>query len=283
MIADASPDPIARDVCKVLQAFGYSEVIGKKYFWKYLSDEAFSAICKKPGMSVRTMNRTLFSHFLRVIEAFELVSIWRARDLVGSCVASLNEERLVSAATLARSLIELAVTYSDAANYLRAAFDVIPWSNMADGLISPVVKDEHGNETNLEAFIERLMSGTRMESLRISDEMIQRNILTIMDKMDKKLRKQHGYEVKKHYELLCELAHPNTLGFQRFLSKATPLSNGWENRLMEENSESERSIHIAHECLWALSFGAGSMDGVFGVFQDLKRNAHKNIGRPLPG
>ena len=62
-IAEASPDPVARTVCKVLQAFGSSsEVIGRKYFWKYLPDEAYSAICKKPGMSVRTMNRIFFSH-----------------------------------------------------------------------------------------------------------------------------------------------------------------------------------------------------------------------------
>ena len=281
-IAGASPDPITRQVRTVLEAFAYSEAIGRRYFWKYLPDEAFTAICNKQGINFRTTNRTLFSHLLRVIEAFEVASIWRARDLVGSCVVSLNGERLISAAALARSLIELAVTYGDAANYLHAAFNVLPWSNMANAFIAPKVKDEHGKETNLEAFVERLMSGTRIEQLRGSDLMIQRNILTIIEKNDKKLLKQHGYEIKKHYEFLCELAHPNTIGFQRFLSSVTSLPNGRENRLMEETSESERSIDIAHECLWALAFGAGTMDGVFGVFQELKRNVHKNIGRAFP-
>jgi hypothetical protein len=218
-----------------------------------------------------------------VIEAFQMVSIWRSRDLVGSCVASLNEERLISAATLARSLIELAVTYGDAANFLRAAFNSFFWSEIGNALMAPVVRDEGGKEINLELFIERLMSGTRIEQLlETTQNMVQRNIMTIIQKSDKKLFEQHGYKVMTHYEVLCELAHPNTIGFQRFLSSVASLANGWEVRLMEEGSDSERSIDISHECLWALSFGAGSMDGVFGVFQELKRNMHKNIGRPLP-
>ena len=85
-----------------------------------------------------------------------------------------------------------------------------------------------------------------------------------------------------HYEVLCELAHPNTIGFQRYLSVVNGIQHTWETRLMEENSTSERSIYIVHECLWALSFGAGSIGGVFNVFQELKKNVNKNIGRPLP-
>jgi hypothetical protein len=282
-IVVASPDPIVRDVCKVLEAFEYSEVIGSRYVWKSLPDDAFAAICEQPGMSVRMMNRTLFSHLLRAIEAFEMVSIWRSRDLVGSCVASLNDERLISAATLARSLIELAVTYGDAGNFLRAAFKSFPWSEIEDALIAPVVRDENGKEINVELFIERLMFGTRMnERLVETPNLSQRNIMTIIQKLDKKLMQQHGYQVMPHYELLCELAHPNTIGFQRYLSSVTTLANSWKNRLMEEESFSERFVHISHECLWALSFGTGSMDGIFGVFQELKQNTIKYIGRPLP-
>jgi hypothetical protein len=85
-----------------------------------------------------------------------------------------------------------------------------------------------------------------------------------------------------HYEFLCELAHPNTIGFQRFLTSLTTLQNGWQSRLMEEKSDSERSLHVSQECLWALSFGAGSMDGLFGVFQEFKRTFHKHLGRVLP-
>lgn len=282
-IASAHPDPIVREVLKVLEAFESSEVIGSKYVWKYLPDDAFTVICNKPGMGVRMMNRTLLSHLIRIIEAFQMVSLWRSRDLVGSCVASLNEERLVSAATLARSLIELAVTYGDAADFLTWAFKSFPWSEIGNALVAPLVTDEHGKEISLEIFIERLMRGTRLDDiLAKTPNMKLTNIMTIIEKIDKKLSKQYGYQVTPHYELLCELAHPNTVGFQRYLSSITILHNGWESRLMEEESFSERSVHISFECLWALSFSAGSMVKTFGVFDELKHEVLKNIWRALP-
>ncbi len=231
-IASASPDPIVREAIKILEAFECSQVIGSRYVWKYLPDDAFTAICNKPGMSVRVMNRTLLSHLIRVIEAFQMVSLWRSRDLVGSCVASLNEERLISATTLARSLIELAVRYGDAGDFLSAVFKSFPWSEIGDSLFAPLVTDQTGKEINLEMFIERLMAGTRMkERLVKTPNMSQRNILTIIEKLDKKLLKQYGYQVMPHYEFLCELAHPNTIGFQRYLSSVTTLDNSWESRL----------------------------------------------------
>jgi hypothetical protein len=276
--ANANRDPIVREVRKVLEAFERSEVTGSRYVWKYLPDDAFTVICK-PGMSVRTMNRTLLSHLIRIIEAFQMVSLWRSRDLVGSCVASLNEERLVSAATLTRSLIELAVTYRDAGDFLTWAFKSFPWSEIGDALVAPLVTDEHGKEISLEIFIERLMRGTRLnEHLAKTPNMRQTNIMTIIEKIDKR----YGCQVMSHYELLCELAHPSTVGFQRYVSSITTLSNGWESRLMEEESFSERSVHISFECLWALSFSADSMLNTFGVFDELKHEVLKNIGRALP-
>ena len=228
-IVSASPDPIVRDLLKVLEAFEYAEAIGSRFVWKYLPDDAFNEICNKPDMNVRMLNRTPFSHLVRIIEAFEMVSIWRSRDLVGSCVVSLNEKRLISAATLARSLIELTVTYGDAANFLQAAFRAFPWSELGNALIQPMVTDENGKEINLEIFIEKLMSGTRMsQQLDKAPHMSQRNIMTVLQKLDKKLLKEHGYQIKPHYDFLCELAHPNTIGFQRYISSVAIQDNKWK-------------------------------------------------------
>jgi hypothetical protein len=191
-IAAASGDALVRNVPKVLEAFEFSEVTGQRYFWKYLPDDAFGLICNRPGVSVRTMNRTLWSHLLRVIEAFEMVSIWRARDLVESCVASLNGDRLISAATLGRSLIELAATYGDAANFLRANLENFPWSQMGEYLLTPELRDENGGPVSMESFIERLMSGTRIKDfLEGTPNMQQRSIITTLEKLDKGLIRQN--------------------------------------------------------------------------------------------
>ncbi len=102
--------------------------------------------------------------------------------------------------------------------------------------------------------------------------MQQKNIQTIIEKTDKKLAQQRcSYLIKPHWELLCELAHPNVVGYNRFLTSVNALEGGWTERVMEEKANSEGTIYIATECLWALSFGAGSLDGLFGEFQKLMK------------
>jgi hypothetical protein len=66
-VASASPDPLVRQVRNNLEAFECSEVIGSRYVWKYLPDDAFVAICDKPtaieasvkAIATRAVNRTL--------------------------------------------------------------------------------------------------------------------------------------------------------------------------------------------------------------------------------
>src|SRR5208283_962971 len=142
------------------------------------------------------------------------------------------------------------------------AFKALPWSAIGDAPIAAViVKNENGKDISLEMFIERLMAGTRLnERLVKTPNMSQRNKMTIIQKLDKTPTGEYEYQLMPHYEFLCELAHPNTIGFQRYLSSVNTLDNRWETRLMEEESFSERSVHISFECLWALAFGARSMD-----------------------
>ena len=60
------------------------------------------------------------------------------------------------------------------------------------------------------------------------------------------------------------------------------MKNGWTARIMEASAVSESAIHIALECLWALAFSAGSLNGFFGEFQKLKKALGNNLGRILP-
>jgi len=66
----------------------------------------------------------------RIIEACEIVSVRRATDLIAGCIRGLNNDELISASALARSLIELAASYGDAANYLNAYFKKFPWEEI---------------------------------------------------------------------------------------------------------------------------------------------------------
>jgi hypothetical protein len=177
--------------------------------------------------------------------------------------------RIVNSAVL----IELAAIYSDAADFLHTSLKSFEWSKIEDVLLVPEVISKNGKKTNLEVFVERLMSGTRMKDvLQRTPDMEQKNIITIIQTLDKEFSRQNfGHQVMPHYEFLCQLAHPNTIGFRRFLTSAIKSPDGWQTRSMEEKSTSERSIVISHECLWALSFGASSISIGFGLFEDLKR------------
>ena len=149
-------------------------------------------------------------------------------------------------------------------------------------------KDDKGRQIGLESYIERLMAGTRMKDvLQLNPDMEQKNILTIIDKTDKALQEQGlGYQVRPHYDFLCDIAHPNTLGFQRFLTSIRPSYGGWIVRAMEEKAYGEAAIGITCECLWALGFGAATIDSMFGEFQKLiamfgEKIKHSLAGAPL--
>jgi len=230
-IACRSQDPIVRDVQNTLEEYAYSEVVGQKYNWKYLPDEPFQELCRalSKGKTVYEISRVLLSHLLRVIEAFEIVSIWRATELISSSVDCLISDRIVAAAVIIRSLIELTAQYGWAANVVRVNFEKVPWQHLGEQVLVLDCEDQTGKSVGLESFIERLMGGTRTKSIvEINPNMEPKNILTIIEKADKILTRQGmGYQIMPHYEMLCDMAHPNTLGFRRYLVSVENLEHGW--------------------------------------------------------
>jgi hypothetical protein len=270
-VSKSSEENFVRNVQDILKDFEFSHVVGAKYNWRYLPDEVFhdKLLGSNAPPNVHAANFAFLSHLFRIIEAFEVLSIWRARDLVESCVRALNNDCLIAAATLARSLLELAVHYGFAANTLRGSFEEFKWEQLKTHILILDEKDEKGQQIGLESYIERLMGGTRIkEVLQVNPAMEQKNILTIIDKTDKGLDGQGmGYRVRPHYDFLCDIAHPNTLGFQRFLTSEKSADNGWIIKAMEEKGSGEAARAITGECLWALGFGAATIDGMFDEFQ----------------
>jgi hypothetical protein len=69
---------------------------------------------------------------------------------------------MMTASTLGRSLIELTVTYGQAANILHSELQKYPWDSIQTHVIGLDHEDERGKKVGLESFVERLMSGTRL-------------------------------------------------------------------------------------------------------------------------
>jgi hypothetical protein len=81
-IASSRSDSVVQGAPKALESFEYSEVVGKRYSWKYLSDDSFTQRYLQRPVDIYAANHAFISHLARIIEAFEVVSIWRTRDLV---------------------------------------------------------------------------------------------------------------------------------------------------------------------------------------------------------
>lgn len=280
-IAAESDDSLTREVQNAVKEFENSDVVGFEYRWKYLPDDKLVQLC---GDNFIKRNHASLSRLARIIEAFEIASVWRSRDLAASCVDALNNDHLISAGALARSLIEVTVYYGYAANILRASFEQCKWETICTHEWYLDQTDEKGKKIGLEIFIERLMNGTRLrERIAENPDLEQKNILSYIDQIDKALiRKGSGYSVKYHYEFLCELAHPNAIGYQRFLDSEHELGSGWIERHLRERANSTVAIRIASECLWALAFSTGSMSGLFHEFQHLKKTLAIHLGRIMP-
>jgi hypothetical protein len=277
--ARSSKEHFVNDAQESLKAFEGLHVIGTKYNWRYLPDDVFhNKFFDFPN--VEAMNYAYLSHLFRVIEAFEVVSIWRARDLVETCVRSLNNDCLIAAATLARSFLELALHYGFAANTLHQTFEEFPWQHLKTHMLDLGGMDDKERKFGVESYIERLMGGTRIkELLQVNPGMEQKNILTIIDKTDKMRQGEGlGYQVRPHYDFLCDIAHPNALGFQRFLISTKPRDDGWIVMAMEEKGYGDAAMAITCECLWALGFSAATMVVLFGEFQKLIAMFGEKIG-----
>lgn len=281
-IAEASADPLVKLAPTELIEFGYYKVIGETYEWKYLPDDEFSRMASK--LDVFATNRLLVSHLIRVIEAFEFVSIWRAADLLSGAVQCLNRGCCISASSAARSLLELSTSYLHAQNILRTSFAEFPWDKLKTRVLLLDEVGADGRRTGLEIFVERLMAGTRLESVvKSNPDVSQNSILTVIQKIDRGLAKAGaGYAIRPKYDFLCEIAHPNTIGFQRFSKCEVRRPDGWVTRWMSEHEQGPAEQIVVEHCLWAMSFGAGTMNRSFAEFQKMKRGIGDKFGRPLP-
>src|ERR1700692_976462 len=57
----------------------------------------------------------------------------------------------------------------------------------------------------------------------------------------------------------CGEAHPNGVGYQRFLKSANLFDGGWIERVMEDKASTEFADGITLERLWSLSFGVSEI------------------------
>ena len=215
-----------------------------KYDWKTLSDDGFENWCNSLSQEelIQT-NRVIISYLLRSVEAFQFVSVWRMTDLISSTVNALNNDLLISCAVTGRSAVELTSRYLHSVHVLDKYFSEIPWDKIDTHVLElgylENFEDPKSNKL-IEHEIDRLMWGSRLEEVKeFNPELEQKNILTIIEKIDKTFRNgNEQFEIMPHYKVLSEAAHPNVLGFTRFQhNQSVAIDEKWVSLDMRERAD----------------------------------------------
>jgi hypothetical protein len=271
-LAHSTGDGLTSSVADIIREFQKTLSGRRSFSWRYLKDEHFEELFQSAPVPSRS-NRLLLSHLVRLFEAYQIISIWRVIEVAAPAVRALNSNEITAACVLTRSLLELSASYAEAAPYIEKAFTTMPWESLENSFLGA---------QELETYVTRLVFGTRLGEP--GQPLSQKNILSILQKLDKVLRKKGAnYVLEDQYALLSEAAHPNHLGFERFMemSEFDPKSL-WSRREVTIDAKGPPRDLLASACLWALAFSHWVMLANFRKFDNAKLAYLEAFGKPLP-
>jgi len=248
-----SSHPLIKDSGKMMNiCLELERQIPNEYHWKYSNVESFKA--QMVGIKgSKAINELYWKDQLRNLEAYSIMSYWRAIELLKPAVRCLNVHDVVSAAVLSRSLLELSTVYITNANKIDATFETLKFPPN-----TLVMSDE------IEALIVKMIWGTRLGNPE--PYLNQTNIFTLIQKLSKK---PNAGELLPAYEYLCELAHPNVIGNTRFWSHVEYLyDDGSERRLIAKKAKGELVDEIMDKILWSIGWASVCVRNSFAMMSD---------------
>jgi len=194
----------------------------------------------------------------RSIEAYDVVIVWRAAELVRVSLRLLNQREVLTPAILARSLLELgAAAILDSNTIGKSISSAL--TNAPDGTV--VMSFE------LEELVIRMLYGTRMDGL--PDHPEQKNAKTYIEKVS---RNPNASELLPIYAYLCDLTHPNVLGYSRYWAGTQSKNeDGSETLRMDRYAESATTSQIRENALWALGWSSVCIRNAFQIGEDTVR------------
>lgn len=263
---------LVKDVGKILIDYQTAFAGYRKFDWKLLYDEQFLEIASDPGFTPGLGNQLMLSHFVRMAEAYQIVSVWRVTELSAPAVRALNSNEVLSACVLCRSMLETAVSYILGAAFVRKTLITIPWGEINNLIFSEEIERE----------FTRLIFGSRQ--VDESHPLRKTNILTEIRKIDKIAKKGgNPIDVEEMYNLLSEACHPNKLGFQRFVATSDfDEASQWHTWSMKCDATGETRNELVVACLWAIAFTHWVMIANAQRIEEGKSAYLEALGRPLP-
>ena len=272
-LARANQDADLSNVGTLIGEFQKRFTAKRSLNWSYLTDENFEKLVRAERKP-EAINRLLLSHLIRLAEAYQVMSVWRAVEVAAPAVRALNSNEITAACVLTRSLLELAASFALAVPQIEKWFRSLPWESASETLF--------GAE-EMEQFLTKLVFGWRLDGG--DDALKQTNIVTLIQKLDK-LAVQRGLPskmVEERYAVLSEAAHPNHLGFERFTAAVShDAGTGWSSRQISVAAKGGARDHLVVNCLWALAFAHSIMLANVSRIDEAKKAYLGALGPPLP-
>ena len=253
-------------------------VTGKRPALLFISDESFQKLAMKLETPEK-INRLTVSHVIRMTEAYRMSSLLRANELLKSSIWNLNASQFVGAAPGVRALAELSAQNLEAANVVFHYLKGMSWDlfdNMVLGLCG------EGGEGSLNDYVEKLFFGARRQEHLMAAHLQQTNIMTVLQRVSKKLKEKAGYDLLEKYEYVCELVHPNRAGFEFYVGAPERVDGYWERYPIAVGSVTARTAEVLSYLLWLLAFGVGTLLSVQSVYNDINLLVRQKAGVVYP-
>ncbi len=250
---ESSDDPIVRTAPQWFAGcFELDETLPPKYGWRYSDEDSIRK--QLAGLqSSNEINRVFWIDQVRNVEAYSVISMWRGSELLKPAIRSLNVGELITPAVLARSLLELSTAYLLNANTIDKLFNELIFPPNA------VVLSKEFEER-----VVKMIWGTRLG--KPEPHLQQTNILTLIQKLAKNPK---AAELLPHYEFLCEIAHPNVIGNNRFWSHVERINeDGSETRTLARVADGQHATDIRTNVLWSLAWSASSLRNSFTLIRN---------------
>lgn len=259
-----SDDGIVKRLPGLLSGFRMiRQRIPEEYRWRLITDEAFS---KHNFIDGDHANQVYWYHIARQIEAFGVLAVLRTNEVLTAATTLLNEKHVLAPAVLARSLLEIAVTYLVDGNYIE---------HTVKKMLSQIKDEQLAACPDLEKRLTLMVHGRRIDDP--PKELQKINVLTHIKWLS---RNPHCSELNDRYAYLCEIAHPNVVGFARFWGEATDSVDDFSTITVRGDNEVPSTAHIREQTLWAISWSTESIGNMFFKGVDSARALIDRFGIP---
>ncbi len=178
-----------------------------------------------------------------------MLAILRTNEILTAATTLLNDKHALAPAVLARSLLEIAAAYLVDGNCIDYSVKEI---------LSKIKDDHIFACRDLEQRLARMAHGRRIGAP--PEELRKINATTHIDRLS---RQPHCKGLKERYAYLCEIAHPNVVGFARFWGEATDSPDEFLTITVQGDNEVAQTAHIREQTLWARSWATESIGNMF--------------------